>query len=125
MFRFGYGFDVDYSLADGTWQLQGEKRIWRMKFSSSGAYSLNFIFSELKLIPDAELYIFNPDGRMVYGPVTEAQNIPEGFDRFLTEMVAGSEVIIQLSEPAASKKESVFSFRHVDRSGGIPHKLLT
>jgi hypothetical protein len=112
-FRFGYGFDVNYTLADGTWQEQEEQRIWRLKFSSSGAYSLNFIFSELQLIPGAELYIFNPDGRMVYGPITEAQNIPDGFSQFLTDLVAGSEVIMQLSEPAASDETSVLRISRV------------
>ncbi|GHT72902.1 hypothetical protein AGMMS50262_02970 [Bacteroidia bacterium] len=105
-FRFGYGFDVDYSLIDGTWQIQGKNRIWRMKFSSPGAYSFNFIFSELELIHGAELYVFNLDGGMVYGAVTEVQNISKEHDHFLTDLVAGSEVIIQLSEPIIAKDTS-------------------
>jgi hypothetical protein len=44
-FRFGKSFDVDYTLKDGVWTKQNDKRIWNMRFSSSGAYSLNFIFS--------------------------------------------------------------------------------
>jgi len=105
-FRFGYGFDVNYSLSDGIWEEENEKRIWSLRFSSENAYSLNFIFSELTLIPDAEIYIFNPDGRMVYGPVTERQNIPQGFSSFLTDLIAGDEVIIQLSEPNTSADTS-------------------
>ncbi|GHV49341.1 hypothetical protein FACS1894181_08000 [Bacteroidia bacterium] len=69
-FRFGHDFEVDYTLSNGVWTNQGGKRIWNMRVSSPGAYSLNFIFSELNLVPSAELYIFNPEGSMVYGPVT-------------------------------------------------------
>jgi hypothetical protein len=59
-FRFGYAFDVDYTLEDGRWTANGNSRIWSMRFYSEGAYSLNFIFSEMELFPEAELYIFRP-----------------------------------------------------------------
>jgi V8-like Glu-specific endopeptidase len=103
-FRFGHDFEVDYTLSSGKWANQGGKRIWNMRVSSPGAYSLNFIFSELNLIPGAELYIYNPEGSMVYGPVTAEQNISEG--TFLTDLIAGDEVIIQLIEPDVSKRSS-------------------
>ncbi|MDR1203320.1 MAG: hypothetical protein LBL58_17055 [Tannerellaceae bacterium] len=70
-FRFGYGFDVDYTLKDGKWIEEGGKRVWRLRFYSKGAYSINFTFSEMHLSSEAELYIFSSDGAMVYGPVTE------------------------------------------------------
>jgi hypothetical protein len=110
-FRFGYGIDVNYTLKDGIWINKGEKRIWSLRVSSPGAYSLNFIFSELSLAPDAELYIFNPNGSVVYGPVTAKQNIEEG--TFLTDLVKGDEVVIQLIEPSASKASSVLEISKV------------
>jgi hypothetical protein len=103
-FRFGHGFDVDYTLADGTWATEGDSRIWNMRFYSRGAYSLNFVFSEMTLSPDAELYIFSTDGSMVYGPVTKDQNIKAG--TFLTGLVAGDDVAIRLIEPSTSKETS-------------------
>jgi hypothetical protein len=103
-FRFGYGFDVDYTLADGKWTEEGDSRIWRSRFYSKGAYSINFEFSEMTLSPEAELYIFSSDGSMVYGPVTENQNIKTG--KYLTGLVAGDDVVIQLIEPAASTEKS-------------------
>ena len=36
-FRFGLGFDVDYSLNDGVLDTQSDRRIWSLRFSSSGA----------------------------------------------------------------------------------------
>ncbi|MCL2651437.1 MAG: hypothetical protein FWD60_10500 [Candidatus Azobacteroides sp.] len=58
-FRFGYGFDVNYTLDDGTWEERDSMRVWSLKIASPGAYALNFIFDELQLSPDAQLYIFN------------------------------------------------------------------
>jgi len=105
-FRFGYEFDVNYSLRDGLWEEKDGKRFWSLRFSSEKAYSLNFIFSELTLIPGAEIYIFSSDGRMVYGPITEKQNIPQDRNSFLTDLIAGDDVVIQLSEPNISKDTS-------------------
>ncbi|MDR2388401.1 MAG: serine protease [Tannerellaceae bacterium] len=110
-FRFGHAFDVDYTLNDGKWMEEDGKRIWRSRFYSKGAYSINFAFSEMILVPEAELYIFSTDGAMVYGPVTERQNIETG--EFLTTLVAGDDVVIQLIEPAASKEKSRLSISRV------------
>ena len=106
-FEFGYGFDVNYSLEDGVWSENNDKRIWSLQFKSDGAYSLNFIFSELKLVPNAELYIYSTNGQMVYGPVTDKQNIPDNRSIFLTDLVAGDDVIIRLIEPITTNTSSL------------------
>jgi hypothetical protein len=103
-FRFGYGFDVKYTTDDANWIVSGSSRIWKMHFQSPDAYSLNFIFSELTLSPGAELYVFNPEGTVVYGPVTAVQNIKQGV--FLTDLVAGDEAIVLIAEPAGSEEKS-------------------
>lgn len=110
-FQFGYGIDVNYTLNDGKWEEVNDKRIWSLCISSPGAYSLNFIFSEMFLPAEAELYVYNTDGSMVYGPVTSEQNPKEG--PFLTDMIKGDEVIIQLIEPISSKEKSRLSISRV------------
>ena len=110
-FRFGQGFDVNYTLKDGLWDEYNSQRIWTLKIVAPGAYSVNFIFDELYLPPGAELYIFNTEGSMVYGPVTEKQNLEEGI--FLTDLVAGEDVIIQISEPIESKEKSILKISRV------------
>ena len=110
-FRFGHGFDVNYTMEDGIWEEQGAKRIWSMKIESPGAYSLNFIFDELHLTAGAQLHIFNTEGSMVYGPVTEKQNLTEGI--FMTNLIAGDVVVIQISEPAISREKSVLKISRV------------
>ncbi len=41
-FRFGKGFDVNYTLKDGHWENTNNGRIWSLLFHSEGAYSINF-----------------------------------------------------------------------------------
>jgi len=96
-YRFGKGFDVNYSLADGKWTKVDSGRVWLLKITSPGAYSINFIFNELYLPEGAELYIYSADGSMVYGPVTSKQNLSKKL--FLTDLVKGESVVLYLFEP--------------------------
>ena len=96
-YRFGKGFDVNYSLADGIWTKVDSGSVWLMKVTSPKAYSINFIFNELFLPVNAELYIYSYDGSMVYGPVTSKQNMER--DLFLTDIIQGESVILYLYVP--------------------------
>jgi hypothetical protein len=119
-------------LADGHWKLLGDVNVWSLKIASRGAYSLNFIFDRLSLVDGAELYIYSVDGTMVYGPVTSAENLPEektptvndAFAStlqsqresgrwFLTDLVAGDEVVVRLVEPANVPKGSYLRISRV------------
>ncbi|HAG14951.1 MAG TPA: hypothetical protein DCG69_00295, partial [Bacteroidales bacterium] len=103
-FRFGKGFDVDYSLQDGYWENTTDGRVWSLVVESDGAYSINFIFNELFLPPKGELYIYNDDGSMVYGPVTNKQNLTKGL--FLTDLVQGDKVTLHIFEPSNFKEKT-------------------
>jgi V8-like Glu-specific endopeptidase len=50
---------------------------------------------------------------MLYGAVTAEQNIPDGFDSFLTDLIAGDEVIIRLLEPSGAKETSSLAISRV------------
>jgi hypothetical protein len=110
-FRFGFGFDVNYTLDDGEWTKNDSTRIWRLKIISPQAFSLNFILQDLRLSKDAELFFFNPDATVVFGPVTKKQNINKGI--FLTDLIAGDEVTIQLIEPVTTKETSSFRITRI------------
>lgn len=96
-YRFGKGFDVDINLADGEWTKAQGGRIWSMRFQSLGAYSINFVFEKLKLSKGASLYISNDSETVLYGPVTYHENTPNGY--FLTDLIQGEDVTINLFEP--------------------------
>ena len=102
-FRFGKSFEVNLELKDGKWIKTDSTEVWNIKITSPNAYSLNFIFTKLYLPEGAELYIFNDDGTMVYGPVTEKQN--QHGKSYLTDIIQGKSAIIQLSIPITSKEK--------------------
>lgn len=110
-FRFGKGFDVNYTLQDGTWEISDTGRIWSLEISSLGAFSLNFIFDELFLPEGTELYIYNTEGTMVYGPLTSAQNLSKG--TFLTDLIMGNTSIIQIFEPKGIKNQTKLRIKKV------------
>jgi len=64
-FRFGKGFDVNFTLLDGTWTEVDGGHLWSLEFESSEAYSINFIFNNFYLPEGANLYIGNTEGTML------------------------------------------------------------
>ena len=100
-FRFGAPFDVDYSLTNsGTWSdLADGGRIWRLRVSSPGAYSINLVYSRYRLPPGAELFVYDESHEMVLGAFTEHNNKDHGM--FATAPVKGEVCIVEYYEPAS------------------------
>lgn len=120
LFRFGKGFDVSYTLADGQWEDVGGGRLWAMTFISEGALSLNFVFNDFRLPEGAELYIENEDKTVLYGPVTSEATTENGY--FLTDIIPGSQATIYLFEPSWCENESSLTIKrvvHGYRDGGL------
>lgn len=111
LFRFGKGFDVSYSLADGQWENVENGRLWTMSFFSEGALSLNFVFNDFHLPEGAELYIENKDKTVLYGPVTTEALTENGY--FLTDIILGSQATIFLFEPSWCEGESSLTIKRV------------
>lgn len=110
-YRFGYGFEVDYTLDDGVWERQESGRLWSLTFKSNGALSLNFIFSDFSLPDGAYVNIINSEESIVYGPVT-SDNIPKD-GLFLTDLIEDSIATIYLYEPEEHTGESSLSITKV------------
>jgi len=86
-YRFGYGFDVEYSLYNtGTWEILPDgSKVWRLRIVSPGAYSINLIFSEYLLPTGARFSIYSEDRKMVKGAFTAENNKDHG--KFATGLV--------------------------------------
>ena len=99
-FRFGYGFDVEYSLSNsGVWDtLPDGGRIWRLSIVCPGAYSTNLLYSRYRLPAGADFYIYNADHSMVIGAFTARNNKEQG--QFATGLVKGDAVTLEYYEPA-------------------------
>ena len=110
-FRFGKGFDVSYTLADGQWENVEGGRLWTMTFASKDALSLNFVFNDFHLPKGAQLYIENEDKTVAYGPVTEEATTENGV--FLTDIIPGDQATITLFEPSGCEGQSSLTIKRV------------
>lgn len=110
-FRFGKGFDVGYTLADGQWEKTEGGRLWTMTFASKDALSLNFVFNDFRLPKGARLYIENADKTVAYGPVTDEATTENGV--FLTDIIPGEQATISLFEPSECEGQSSLTIKRV------------
>jgi len=100
-FRFGYAIDVNMGLHNsGTWDtLQDGDKIWRLKISSSGAFSINLIYDDFWLPQGSQFFVYNEDTSMILGGFTaELSNNPS--DKFATDLVKGNNTVLEYFEPA-------------------------
>jgi lysyl endopeptidase len=97
--RFAKSFEVkiDLKLQALMEVISDSGKIWRLGIKSSGAYSLNIIFSDFELPPNAELYIYSSDRQNLIGAFTNENN--QKSKSFATSPVKGDEVFVELFEP--------------------------
>lgn len=111
--QFGYAFDSNYQLHNsGVWQtLPDGSRIWRLYLKAEEAFSINLIFDDFYLAPEAKLFVYTPDYRFILGAFTSENNKPHG--RFATAPTPGSECVLELNESAAVRERSHFTITRV------------
>ncbi|MCG8322164.1 MAG: T9SS type A sorting domain-containing protein [Cytophagales bacterium] len=111
-YRFGKAVDVNYNLANsGEWHDMEGARIWKLQITSKKALSLNLIFKKLFIPGNGELYIYNEERTVIYGPVTSRDMTPSG--KFSSDLIYGQSIILELLEPKASKNKSVLEVSKV------------
>lgn len=112
-FHFGHTFDVAYSTKNsGTWtELPNGDRIWRLKLISGNAFSLNLTFSAFQLHGESDLFIFNPKTEFIIGAFDSSNNQTDKV--FGTGLVPGSEVVVELFEPLASRNANLLTIGQV------------
>ncbi|MDR6966448.1 hypothetical protein J2X31_000441 [Flavobacterium arsenatis] len=97
--RFGQEIIVDYNLGNsGQWTtLENGDRIWRIRFKSNGAKTMNFIFSDFYMPEGATLYLYNNTRTDLLGAYDAKQNNDE---RVLgTWLVSGEDIFLEYYEP--------------------------
>lgn len=98
--RFGYEFIVDHNLNNsGKWtDLPNGDRVWRIRYKSDGAKTMNFLFSDFYMPEGAKVYLYNNDRSDLLGAYDSQQNNDE---RVLgTWLVTGEDIWIEYFEPA-------------------------
>ncbi len=118
--RFGHEFIVDYNLSNsGSWYTQPDgSRIWRIRFYSEGAKTMNFLFSDFYMPKGATLYLYSNDHKDLLGAYDSRQNNEEHV--LGTWLVEGDDIWLEYYEPAdvAGQGElEIFKLIHGYRTG--------
>ncbi len=97
--QFAHQFNVSYTPENsGNWfTLNDGTRVWKLRISSPGAYSINLIFDRYVLPEGASLIIYNSDESDVIGAFTSLNNKASGI--LATSPVSGDEIIVEYTEP--------------------------
>ena len=112
-YRFGKEIEVDVSLQNaGTWQtLSSGDRVWRLKIRSSGALSINLIYTSFFMPEGATFHIYNEAKTHVIGAFTSENNKPG--KGFATGLVKGEACILEYFEPFIHQNEGIINISQV------------
>ena len=104
--RFGKSAEFTLGIKDGTWQYDFKRggRIWTLGITSSKAKAISLLFRKLSIPNGGELFIYNSDKTVVFGPVTKQETIKS--ERFISDLVNGDKIILELFEPIGAKDKS-------------------
>jgi lysyl endopeptidase len=86
-----------------SWVRDGEMEYGRFTLYSRGAQTLSINFSDFYLPKGTEIFIYNKEGEMITGPVTEAEN--NELKTWGSSIFKGDEVTVEVKVPAALKDE--------------------
>ncbi|HEX2898032.1 MAG TPA: serine protease, partial [candidate division Zixibacteria bacterium] len=112
-YRFGAPIDVHYDLDNsGTWEtLADGTKLWRLKITSTGAYSLNLLYDEFWLPEGGRLFLYNAERSTVLGAFTSANN--KDHREFATAPTKGDEVTLEYSQPAGVTETPIIKVSRV------------
>jgi hypothetical protein len=88
------------------------KRIWRMTIKSSGAISLNVVFTKFKMPKGGELFIYAPGHKQILGPYTQNNTSPT--NKLWTPLILGDTIIVEVNLPASKANELVLELTKVN-----------
>ncbi|MCW5911410.1 MAG: T9SS type A sorting domain-containing protein [Cyclobacteriaceae bacterium] len=110
-FKFGKSVIVNHTLSNsGTWFEIDSGRVWKLKIECEEAFSISLIFNKLNLTKGTQLFIYNQDGSMLYGPITTGVITKSG--KFKSDIIRGDALILELFEP---KKETGKNILHLSK----------
>lgn len=104
-YRFGYTFETNHHFNNsGTWtELPNGDRVWRIRFHSKDALTLNFLLEDFYLPKNAKIYLYNQDRTQLIGAYDEQQNNDD--EILSTWLVEGDDVWIEYYEPNKVKDQ--------------------
>jgi subtilisin-like proprotein convertase family protein len=126
--RFAETMEVDVSPnTHGTWEINKGTAVWRLRVPSPGAKSINFGFDQFRMPQGGQLMLYTPDGALVQGPFTPADN--EEHEELWTPVIPGDELVIEVSLPVARQSELRLHLKSVNHDflgfGDIASSVLS
>ncbi|KAF0202719.1 MAG: Lysyl [Bacteroidetes bacterium] len=110
--RMGVSFAAGYNAGNsGNWEIISGRRIWKLQIDVPDAVGIGLYFSDFSLHEDALMYIYSADYSHVIGGFSSQNNHPSGL--FATEIVKGSRIIIEYSEPVFYNDKPDFTISEV------------
>lgn len=112
--RFAAELPVNLNLKNsGVWEALGNgDRIWRLRISSPGAYTIGLLYDSWYLPKNGTLFIYNDDRSYVIGAFTAFNNWHEGTN--ITQPVKGDAITLELYETAAEFGQTQLSIAQVN-----------
>ena len=109
-YRFGANISTDLGTNNaGTWtELENGDRIWRLRFSSPGALTLNFRFDKYDVPEGGKVFIYDADRTMYEGAFTNEN----GDESLGVGLLPTDDMVIEYHEPASHTGEGEL---HIDR----------
>lgn len=100
IWRFGYehAYNADIRTGAIAETLPNGGKVWRKRFSSANALSMNMLFSDFYLAEGATIHLYNDDRSQVIGAYTAKNN--NAARELGTSILKGDHVIVELYEPA-------------------------
>lgn len=110
--RFGHKHQVNYSLKNsGKWTAVHNGRIWRIRFQSKDALTMNFILKNLHIPNGGHIHIYNTQKTSFIGAYTSVNNTPS--KTLGTDLVSGDDVTLELFEPTGEAGNSSLTITEV------------
>ncbi len=112
-FRFGYPFDVDYTMNNsGTWIDNADgSRTWQLEITCPGAYSTNLLYDYFWLPPGAEFYVYSMDHSQIRGAFTSRNN--KAYHTFATAPVKGESCELEYWQPAGTEESPIINISRI------------
>jgi lysyl endopeptidase len=106
VWRFGYehAYNADIRAGVAAELLPNGGLVWRKRFSSANALSMNMLFSDFYLAQGATIHLYNDDHTEIIGAYTHNNN--NDARQLGTSILKGSHIIVELYEPASTIGQS-------------------
>ena len=111
--RFGYKYQTNYTLENaGIWStLPNGDKVWQLAISCPDAMTINLLIENYNLPEGAYLYLYDIDQTNRVGAYTSRNNKADGL--LGTELVHGSQIIVEYYEPASVAGQGSFTITDV------------